>query len=54
LDKAFRDDADTTTFRVLLLVGSWVAIGERFNTKRAELDGQMPVGGIPKEREAAM
>jgi asparagine synthase (glutamine-hydrolysing) len=54
LDKAFGNDADTMAFRVLLIVGSWVTIGERFNVKRAELDGQMSVCGIPKEREEAV
>lgn len=54
LDKAFGDDADSMAFRVLLLVGGWVTIGERFGVKRAELDGKMPVGGIPKERQAAV
>lgn len=54
LDKAFGDDADIMAFRVLLLVGSWVTIGERFGVQRAELDGQMPVGRTPKERQAVV
>ncbi|KAH6854691.1 hypothetical protein B0I37DRAFT_362803 [Chaetomium sp. MPI-CAGE-AT-0009] len=37
LDSAFGEDADNTAFRVLLVIGGWVTIGERFGIQRAEL-----------------
>ncbi|KAK4034557.1 hypothetical protein C8A01DRAFT_38988 [Parachaetomium inaequale] len=37
LDNAFGEDADSLAFRVLLVVGGWVAIGQRFGVRRAEL-----------------
>jgi asparagine synthase (glutamine-hydrolysing) len=37
LDNAFGDDADVLAFRILLVVGGWVTIGERFGVRRAEL-----------------
>ncbi|EAQ89391.1 hypothetical protein CHGG_06010 [Chaetomium globosum CBS 148.51] len=39
LDTGFGDDADNMAFRVLVVVGGWVSIGERFGVQRAELDG---------------
>ncbi|KAK4151883.1 hypothetical protein C8A00DRAFT_35453 [Chaetomidium leptoderma] len=52
LENAFAPGADGRAFRVLLVVGCWVTIGQRFGVKRAELGGQMAggtVAGIPKE-----
>ncbi|KAK3298785.1 uncharacterized protein B0H64DRAFT_415344 [Chaetomium fimeti] len=37
LDNAFGEDADNVAFRVLVVVGGWVTIGERFGVQRAEL-----------------
>jgi asparagine synthase (glutamine-hydrolysing) len=37
LENAFGEGADGLSFRVLLIVGGWVTIGERFGVKRAEL-----------------
>ncbi|KAK4243352.1 hypothetical protein C7999DRAFT_44828 [Corynascus novoguineensis] len=36
LDKAFGEDAEPLAFRILLVVGGWVTIGQRFGVKRAE------------------
>lgn len=36
LDKAFGEDAEPQAFRILLVVGGWVTIGQRFGVKRAE------------------
>lgn len=38
LDTAFGDDADNVAFRALVVVGSWVSIGERFGVQRAVLE----------------
>ncbi|KAK3311058.1 asparagine synthase [Chaetomium strumarium] len=37
LDTAFGEGADGASFRVLLVVGAWVTLSERFGIKRAEL-----------------
>jgi len=37
LDNGFGDGADLTAFRILLVVGGWVTLGERFGVKKAEL-----------------
>ncbi|KAL2182940.1 hypothetical protein L209DRAFT_760269 [Thermothelomyces heterothallicus CBS 203.75] len=36
LDRAFGEDGDPMAFRILLVVGGWVSIGQRFGVKRAE------------------
>ncbi len=38
LNSAFGEDADALSFRVLLVVASWVVIGERFGVKRVKID----------------
>lgn len=49
LETAFGEDSDSRAFRLLLVVGCLVAIGERFGAKRAESNSKMTVGGVPKE-----
>ncbi|KAJ4287489.1 hypothetical protein N0V88_007588 [Collariella sp. IMI 366227] len=41
LDKAVGEDADPLSFRVLLVVASWVVIGERFGVKPAKVNGEV-------------
>ncbi|KAL2024234.1 hypothetical protein VTK56DRAFT_9390 [Thermocarpiscus australiensis] len=49
LDTAFGDDADAMSFRILLLAGAWVTIGDRFGVKRAGTEDQMPsANGYPQ------